>query len=215
MIETVLFDLDGTIIDTNELIISSFMHVFEKGPKGPLTRDMIIPHMGTTLEYQLQTFSGLEKVDDLVPVYRSFNLSHHDEMVQPFPYVHEVVERLFNEGITMGIVTTKIRPTTLMTLEKFGLEKYMSTVVTVNDVEHPKPHPEPVLTAMERLGANPETTLMVGDSTVDMQSAKSAGARAAGVSWSLKGEALLREHGADYILKDMRDLYDIVLKNQE
>lgn len=215
MIETVLFDLDGTIIDTNELIISSFMHVFEKGPKGPLTREGIIPHMGTTLEYQLQTFSGLEDVTPLVPLYRSYNQQHHDDMVQPFPYVNEVVEWLHAQGISMGIVTTKIRPSTLMTLEKFNLDKYMSVVVTVNDVENPKPHPEPVLTAIKSIGCNPETTLMVGDSSVDIQSAKAAGVKAAGVAWSLKGEQMLREYGADYILKDMRDIYTIIGQKQE
>lgn len=210
MIETVLFDLDGTIIDTNELIISSFLHVFEKRPAGPLTREGIIPHMGTTLEFQLQTFSGEQDVSKLVPVYRAYNNLHHDDMVRPFPGVNEVVERLHGKGISMGIVTTKIRPSTLMTLERFNLAPYMSTVVTISDVEHPKPHPEPVETAIRQLGANPETTLMVGDSIVDMQSAKAAGAMAAGVAWSLKGEELLREHGADYILYDMKDLYRII-----
>ena len=67
----------------------------------------------------------------------------------------------------------------MMTLEKYDLERFMSAIVTVNDVEHPKPHPEPVLTAIERLGANPATTLMIGDSPVDIQSAKSAGVKAA------------------------------------
>lgn len=216
MIETVLFDLDGTIIDTNELIISSFLHVFEAQAPGPLTREQIIPHMGTTLEQQLQTFSGgVEDVNSLVKAYRSFNSLHHDEMVKPFPHVNEVVERLHRHGLTLGIVTTKIRPSTMMTLEKFDLERFMSTVVTVNDVEHPKPHPEPVLTAVERLGANPATTLMIGDSPVDIQSAKAAGVKAAAVAWSLKGEEKLMEYGPHFILKDMRDLYGIIGLQEE
>lgn len=216
MIETVLFDLDGTIIDTNELIISSFLHVFEAQAPGPLTREHIIPHMGTTLEQQLQTFSGgVEDVNSLVKAYRSFNSLHHDEMVKPFPHVNEVVVRLHRHGLMLGIVTTKIRPSTMMTLEKFDLERFMSAVVTVNDVEHPKPHPEPVLTAVERLGANPATTLMIGDSPVDIQSAKAAGVKAAAVAWSLKGEEKLMEYGPDYILKDMRDLYGIIGLQEE
>lgn len=216
MIETVLFDLDGTIIDTNELIISSFLHVFEAQPPGPLTREQIIPHMGTTLEQQLQAFSGgVEDVSPLVKAYRSFNTLHHDEMVRPFPHVNEVVERLHRHGLSLGIVTTKIRPSTMMTLEKYDLERFMSAIVTVNDVEHPKPHPEPVLTAIERLGANPATTLMIGDSPVDIQSAKAAGVKAAAVAWSLKGEQKLMEYGPDYVLKDMKDLYEIVGLQEE
>lgn len=215
MIETVLFDLDGTIIDTNELIISSFMHVFENRESGPLTREQIIPHMGTTLEHQLRAFSGEEDVADFVKTYRSFNSVHHDEMVRPFPHVNEVVERLYGQGLRLGIVTTKIRPSTMMTLEKFGLEPYMSAIVTVNDVQNPKPHPEPVLTAIEKIGCDPRTTLMIGDSPVDIQAAKAAGVKAAAVAWSLKGEEKLREYGPDYILEDMRDLYDIVGLNEE
>lgn len=136
-------------------------------------------------------------------------------MVRPFPHVNEVVERLHRHGLSLGIVTTKIRPSTMMTLEKYDLERFMSAIVTVNDVEHPKPHPEPVLTAIERLGANPATTLMIGDSPVDIQSAKAAGVKAAAVAWSLKGEQKLMEYGPDYVLKDMKDLYEIVGLQEE
>ncbi|WP_186364149.1 HAD hydrolase-like protein, partial [Staphylococcus hominis] len=77
----------------------------------------------------------------LIKAYRSFNTIHHDDMVRPFPHVNEVVERLHRHGLSLGIVTTKIRPSTMMTLEKYDLERFMSAIVTVNDVEHPKPHP--------------------------------------------------------------------------
>lgn len=210
MIDTVLFDLDGTIIDTNELIISSFMHVLEKHVQPPLTREVIIPKMGMTLEQQLQFFSGSEDVTHFHQAYRTYNDAHHDEMVQPFPHVLEVIKELDRRGITMGVVTTKNKPGTFRVLEMFGLDKYMKAIVTVMDVEHPKPHPEPVLMAIKQLGADPEATLMVGDSPVDIQSAKAAGARSAGVAWSLKGEKVLREYNPDYILHDMTDLYSLV-----
>ncbi|GIO61533.1 pyrophosphatase PpaX [Paenibacillus cineris] len=210
MIDTVLFDLDGTIIDTNELIISSFMHVLEKHVPTPLTREVIIPKMGMTLEQQLQFFSGSEDVTHFHQAYRTYNDAHHDEMVQPFPHVLEVIKELDRRGITMGVVTTKNKPGTFRVLEMFGLDKYMKAIVTVMDVEHPKPHPEPVLMAISQLGADPAATLMVGDSPVDIQSAKAAGARSAGVAWSLKGEKVLREYNPDYILHDMTDLYTLV-----
>ncbi|MEC0179411.1 pyrophosphatase PpaX [Paenibacillus favisporus] len=210
MIDTVLFDLDGTIIDTNELIISSFMHVLEKHVQPPLTREVIIPKMGMTLEQQLQFFSGSEDVTHFHQAYRTYNDAHHDEMVQPFPHVLEVIKELDRRGITMGVVTTKNKPGTFRVLEMFGLDKYMKAIVTVMDVEHPKPHPEPVLMAIKQLGVDPAATLMVGDSPVDIQSAKAAGARSAGVAWSLKGEKVLREYNPDYILHDMTDLYSLV-----
>lgn len=212
MMECVLFDLDGTIVNTNELIINSFMHALKENSLPSLTREQIIPLMGTTLQQQLSAFSGLEAKDIslLERSYRSYNNAHHDELVQAFPHVNETMEELQRRGIKLGVVTTKIRPNTLKSLEQFGLLKYMDTIVTVNDVTHPKPHPEPVLTAVANLGVDPARTLMVGDSAVDIQSAKAAGVRVAGVAWSLKGEDVLRTYEPDYIIHEMTDLYTIV-----
>lgn len=212
MIECVLFDLDGTIVNTNELIISSFMHALKENNLPVLTREQIIPMMGTTLQQQLGAFSGLEAKDISVleRSYRSYNNAHHDELVRSFPHVNETMEELLRRGIRLGIVTTKIRPNTLKALQMFDLLKYMETIVTVNDVTHPKPHPEPVLTAIANLGVEPAKTLMVGDSAVDIQSAKAAGVRVAAVAWSLKGEDVLRTYEPDYIIHEMKDLYTIV-----
>lgn len=211
MINTILFDLDGTIIDTNDLIINTFLHVLEQHfPQQKYTREQIIPHMGLTLEQQMQTFSGREEVTDLVADYRTYNNLHHDTLIREFPRVKEVIAELHERGITMGIVTTKIKPTTIRALDYFGLKEYMSNIVTVQDVTHPKPHPEPVLTALSNLGADPAKTLMVGDSAADIQSAKAAGVKAAGVAWSLKGVDVLKQYNPDYILEDMTDLYGVL-----
>lgn len=211
MIECVLFDLDGTIVDTNELIIGSFMHALKENNLPPLTREQIIPHMGTTLQQQLSAFSGLlEDTSVLELSYRAYNNAHHDELVNSFPRVNETMEELSRRGIKLGIVTTKIRPTTLKTLERFDLLKYMETIVTVTDVVHPKPHAEPVLTAIRNLNIDPLKTLMVGDSVVDIQSAKAAGVPVAAVAWSLKGEETLRKYDPEYIIHDMTDLLTIV-----
>lgn len=210
MIECVLFDLDGTIVNTNELILRSFMHSLQENQLPPLTREQMIPYMGTTLHQQLSAFSGLEDTSGLERSYRSYNYAHHDELIDSFPNVNETMEELKQRGIKLGIVTTKIRPTTIKALEMFDLLKYMDTIVTVNDVTHPKPHAEPVLTAVNNLGVDPLKTLMVGDSAVDIQSAKAAGVRVAAVSWSLKGEETLRSYEPDYIIHDMTDLYKLV-----
>ncbi|MGG6313315.1 pyrophosphatase PpaX [Paenibacillus macerans] len=210
MIDTVLFDLDGTIIDTNELIIATFLHVIDKHGLGPYAREQIIPHMGLTLEHQLRTFSGREEVADLVADYRKYNRERHDELIREFPHVKEVVAKLHESGVMMGIVTTKIRETASLALNMFGLLPYMTTIVTVEDVSHPKPHPEPIMTALRQLNADPGRTLMVGDSAADLQCAKAAGVRSAGVAWSLKGERELQKYDPDYILKDMTDLYGVL-----
>ena len=208
-IKTILFDLDGTILDTNELIIQSFLHALKGRVAPDFGREHIIPKMGTPLNQQLQEFSGLADVTPLVAAYREVNLGRHDELVREFPYVAEVLDNLRRSGIRLGVVTTKIRLTTEKGLKYVGIYDYMDAIVTIDDVTNAKPHPEPVLRAMEQLGAKPEETLMVGDSTVDMESANAAGAVSVGVAWSLKGEARLRDAGARHIIHDMRDLYDL------
>lgn len=210
MIECVLFDLDGTIVNTNELILRSFAYALKDNNLPQLTREQMIPHMGTTLQQQLRAFSGLEDTSVLERSYRTYNYAHHDELVGAFPRVNETMEALARRGIRMGIVTTKIRPTTIKALEMFDMLQYMETIVTVSDVTQPKPHAEPVLTAVRNLNVDPRRTLMVGDSPVDIQSAKAAGVLAAAVSWSLKGEETLRGYDPDYILQDISDLLDIV-----
>ncbi|MFC5471449.1 pyrophosphatase PpaX [Cohnella suwonensis] len=205
-ITTVLFDLDGTIIDTNELIIQSFFYALKGIVPESFGREHIIPSMGQPLTDQLQQFSGQEDVATLTQSYREYNHLKHDEMVALFPGVADAVARLHSAGLKLGIVTTKMRSTTLRALELLGLLKYMDTIVTLDDVTHAKPHPEPVAKAIEALEAVPGQTLMVGDSSVDIKSAIAAGAIPVGVAWSLKGADNLYEAGAEHMLYGMEDL---------
>ncbi|MBP3967124.1 pyrophosphatase PpaX [Paenibacillus lignilyticus] len=209
VVKTMLFDLDGTIMDTNELIIQSFLHSLKGIVPPEFDREHIIPSMGQPLTMQMQLFSGREDVTDLVAAYREINLQMHDDYVSAFPQVAEVFARLHEAGIQIGIVTTKMRLTTERGLRYVGLYDYVEpgAIVTIEDVEHPKPHPEPVLKALEALGADPATTLMVGDSVVDIEAAEAAGVISVGVAWSLKGEAKLRESGARHVIHNMRELY--------
>ena len=215
MIETVLFDLDGTIIDTNELIIETFLYVLKEHTPPTFTREHIIPYMGQTLESQMRQFTGQEDVTPFVDAYRKYNRERHDELVREFPYVLEVIKNLQRHGIKLGVVTTKVRETTERALKMFGLSPYLGTIVTVLDVQNPKPHPEPVLLAIEQLGADPATTLMVGDSPADIQAANAAGAISVAVGWSLKGEAALAPYEPKHVIHDMRDLYALVGLEQD
>lgn len=208
--KTILFDLDGTLLDTNELIISSFLYTLEQYYPGKYDREHILPHMGKILSDQMALF-GPDNVEALVDTYRKYNIEMHDEMVREFPHVVEVVKELAERGVQMAVVTSKQITTTLMGLEKYGLTPYMQALVCHGDTVEHKPHPAPVLLAMEKLNADPDTTLMVGDSTFDLDAAHAAGIAAAGVRWSLKPEQVLLACNPEYMLHDMRDLLKIVL----
>ncbi|MEX2461596.1 MAG: pyrophosphatase PpaX [Paenibacillaceae bacterium] len=210
MIDTILFDLDGTLLDTNELIIQSFHHALQVHKLAPVLREDIIRQMGKPLREQIALFSKRTDVDDIVGTYREFNLGKHDEMVLLFPHVKETLTALHAQGLKLGVVTSKIRLTVCRGLQLFGLKPYLSTIVTSDDVRQPKPHPESVFLALSRLEAKPKHTLMVGDSQYDLMAAQGAGIRSAGVAWSLQGEVVLRQFNPDYILQEMSDLLHIV-----
>jgi pyrophosphatase PpaX len=210
MIKTVLFDLDGTIVDTNELIVQSFLHSLQGETPTDLTREHIIPHMGRPLIEQMAYFTGKEEVTDIIKKYRAFNLSKHDELVTEFPHVRAVMAELHANGVQIGIVTSKIRLTTLMGLKLTGLDSFISSIVTVEDVEKPKPDPEGIFRAIKELGGTLEQTIMVGDSHYDIEAAKNAGVGSVGVSWSWKGRAYLEEYHPDHLIDDMRELLPII-----
>ena len=206
VVQAVLFDLDGTIMDTNELIIQSFMHALDGVVPADFGREHIIPSMGQPLTDQLRLFSGRENVEELAQAYREYNIRNHDEMVELFPGVAEVLPILKRHGLKLGVVTTKMRLTTERALRLFGLYELMDVIITLDDVEFAKPHPEPIEKALKAIGTEPAHTLMVGDSPVDIESARRAGAASVGVAWSLKGEAVLLESGAEHVGHDMRQL---------
>jgi pyrophosphatase PpaX len=215
MLDTILFDLDGTLLDTNELIIESFLHALQFHNLESVSREAIIGQMGKPLREQIALFSKRIEVDDIVGTYREFNIRKHDEMVLIFPHVKETLAALHAQGLKLGIVTSKVSLTVNRGLQLFGLEPFLSTIVTSDEVSMPKPHPESVLLALSRLNAKPENTLMVGDSQYDLLAAHEAGVRSAGVAWSLQGEALLRQFNPAYILQDMLELVGIVAEESD
>ncbi|TXC91045.1 pyrophosphatase PpaX [Metabacillus litoralis] len=208
-INTLLFDLDGTLINTNDLIIESFLHTLHTYYPDQYVREDILPFIGPTL---YDTFSTInpEKVEEMITVYRKFNHEQHDVLVTEYETVFETVKALKEQGFKLGIVTTKIRDTVNMGLKLTKLDQFFDVVVTLDDVENAKPHPEPVLKALEQLGSSPEEAIMVGDNHHDIEAGKNAGTKTAGVSWSVKGREYISSYKPDYILEKMSDLLPIV-----
>ncbi|RDW15692.1 pyrophosphatase PpaX [Oceanobacillus chungangensis] len=207
-IDTVLFDLDGTLIDTNQLIIDSFKYTFDHYQLS-FTEEEIIEFNGPPL---IDTFHKIdpERVDEMIAKYREHNITEHDKYVKAFPLVRETLEELKKNDIRLAIVTTKMKTTALKGLALTGLDSYFDTIITLDDVTHPKPHPEPVVKAMQALDAEASRTLMVGDNSHDIESGNNAGVLTAGVAWSRKGKERLLAHHPTYLLEDMRDLLTIV-----
>ena len=215
MIRTVLFDLDGTILDTNELIFLSLQYAWKRMNWEAPTRERMIPRLGDKLYDIVRTEGqarGEEEVEEAVRHYNEHYAAHHDDYVRAFPHVDETIADLRRRGVRLGVVTTKMRRGTEMGLRSCGLIDAFEVIVTANDVARVKPDPEPVLKAVEELGAVPEETLMVGDSAGDILSAAAAGVRSAAVAWSLKPKEELMALRPDYWVEDIRELSALTVR---
>lgn len=210
-IDTVLFDLDGTLINTNELIIESFLHTLNYYYPGKYQREDILPFIGPPL---IDTFQRInpEKAEEMVRRYREFNHAQHDLLVKEYDHVHETVRALKEKGLKLGIVTTKIRDTVMMGLKLTEMDSFFDAIITLDDVQHAKPHPEPVLSALKLLGSEPSNALMVGDNFHDIEAGKNAGTLTAGVAWSIKGREYIESLKPDFVLDKMSDLLNIVME---
>ncbi|HZG55286.1 pyrophosphatase PpaX [Paenibacillus sp.] len=218
MIRTVLFDLDGTILDTNELIFRSFEYVWERKGWPMISRETLTPYMGNKLHDMFRETAGMsgdEDVEELIGLYREYNWAHHDALVRGYPHVVEVMAELRGAGVRMGVVTTKIRKTSEMGLKLCGMDGFIEHIVSLDDVTHAKPHPEPVQKALAAMGAAPEETLMVGDSAGDLLAARAAGVRSAAVAWSIKSKEDLMRCEPDYWIEDIRELPAIVSRAKD
>nr|WP_246476460.1 pyrophosphatase PpaX [Salicibibacter cibi] len=208
-VNTVLFDLDGTLIDTNDLIIASFVHTLEHYYPGRFEREDILDFIGPSLA---DTFHSLDanRAEEMMTMYRAHNHARHDALVKEYTGVRETLEQLAAGSFQLGVVTTKRGETAWRGLDLMGLKPFFQTVVTLDEVKNPKPHPEPLENAMKALAATAEETLMVGDNVHDIEGGKNAGTKTAAVAWSIKGVDVLKEHKPDVILDDMRDLLGIL-----
>jgi pyrophosphatase PpaX len=182
--QTVLFDLDGTLIDSVDLIVDSYLHTFRAHQLPEIPREQIIAGIGTPLR---SVFRGLGASDADITAwtatYRAFNLAHHDERVRAFPGAVEMVRQIAATGHRLGLVTSKNRQGAMRGLALVGLGDVMEVIVGADDVERPKPHPEPVERALASLGMPTAGAVFIGDSTHDIHSGQGAGVATIGVTW--------------------------------
>jgi pyrophosphatase PpaX len=179
---TVLFDLDGTLIDSGPIILSSMRHATQTVLGREIPDDDLLALCGSsTLQKQMARFDH-ERVDELVDAYRAHNESIHDELVA-FETTEYVLERLRAEGRRLGVVTAKRRSSVELAFARCTIEHFFDVVVASEDSPRHKPDPDPLLVALERLGARAGEAAYVGDSPFDIQAAKAAGVFAVAIGW--------------------------------
>jgi len=199
-LRTVVFDLDGTLIDSLALILASYRHTMETHLGHRLPDEMWIAGMGTPLAVQMCSFARTaDEAEEMTETYQVHNLANHDRLVMPYAGVRESVAMLRDRGVTLAIATSKRSIATGMGLRACGLpEEWFAGVVTADDVTRPKPDPQPVVRALELCGElDPSRAVYVGDSIHDMQSGRAAGVTTAAVLWGPNSRETLQETNPD------------------
>lgn len=177
-VKALLFDFDGTLLNTNDLIIQTFMHVLNERFPGQYSPKDCLKFIGPSLK---QTFSDIApgEEDALMAKYRAWNIEHHDELVTQYPNVVSTLEQLKELGIRLAIVSTKRNDMIDRGLSVLGAAQLFDVRIGTDDVKNVKPDPEPVLLALERLGVDKEDAIMIGDNSHDIEAGHHAGVRAA------------------------------------
>src|SRR5260221_10085931 len=206
----VLFDLDGTVVDSGSIILASMRHATREVLGQEYADEELLQAVGGPgLEAQLAVF-GPDDVEELVRVYRAHNEPLHDGL-EAFAGMEEVLVGLHAEGRGLGVVTAKRRSTVDLAFARVPLAHLFETIVGGDETERHKPDPEPLLLAAERMGADPAETAYVGDSPFDMLAAKAAGMHAIAVTWGrIHDPAKLEQGEPDAIVDTPAELLEHV-----
>jgi pyrophosphatase PpaX len=187
-IRNILFDFDGTLVDTNELIIKSFQHTYQRHLNKQVDREKIIKN------------------------YRSFQVRNFEKLITIRSDVKAGIIELHNQRYKLGIVTSRLNDSAMMGLNHFELKDYFESIVGADNTEIHKPDPTPAFMALKELKGKPEETMLVGDSPYDILCAKNAGITSVIVGWSALPMDMLLKYEPDYVVDSMEELVELVRK---
>lgn len=216
----ILFDFDGTLVNTTPLILRSFRATWEKVFGFTMEDASYINTFGTLLHTALKGLTEqciadgriraiddvAAKADELLRIYREFNWAWHDELIEPFAAVTETLQELQSRGHRLGIVSSKLRLGVERGLNIFEMTKFFDVLITADDVANHKPHPEPLLRALERFDAAPHEAIYIGDSIHDIAAGQAAQMATVGAAWGPFPRTDLEALKPDYLLDEPREL---------
>ncbi len=202
----IIFDLDGTLTQTNKLIFATFNHVTQKYLNRTYTPAEITAMFGPPEEVAIERLVGAERAGMALEDFFRFYIDNHREMANAYPGVKEILDYLKQEDILLGVFTGKGSRSTRITLEILGLLPYFDSIVTGTDVLNHKPSGEGIRKILDRFHLEPARTLMVGDAVNDIVAARDAGVAMASVVWDSYGKDKVVSMGADFLFHTVEDL---------
>ena len=213
-INTVLFDFDGTLVDTNDVIVASWQHTYMHYLGREETLEKITACFGEPLLLTMEReFPGVDP-EESAEVYRRYQREYADELVKLFPGIKELLEELSKSGYRMGIVTSRTRESARRYMDMFGIGPYFEDMVTCEDTHIHKPNPEPILLCLDKMGITAEEAIMVGDSPFDIKCANNAEVKSVLVDWRITGcgESPIADAAEDYTIAEPAELMEVLKK---
>jgi pyrophosphatase PpaX len=213
-VDAILFDLDGTLVNTIPLILECYQYTLSTHLPGlEIPRRVIIGNLGRSLDDILRDFAAAAGVADpdgesraMLATYRAFQRDHIDRLIQPYDGVSDALQGLRARGLVLGLVTSKVEWAARLTYERYGLGPFFSVLVFHDETDRHKPDPEPLLLAASRAGLAPARTAYVGDSVHDMAAGRAAGMKTIAALWGPFEREDLERAGADALVATPRDL---------
>ena len=212
MINTVLFDFDGTLVNTNDVIIASWQHTYKHYRGREESIEKITACFGEPLLITMAREFPEVAPEDSAEVYRQFQQQNAHLLVKIFPGIVDLLKALKEAGYRMGIVTSRTRESALRYMDMFGITEYFEAMVTCDDTTVHKPNPEPILLGLEKMGITKDEAIMIGDSPFDIKCANNAGVKSVMVDWRITcdNSALITDAVWDYEIKEPMDLMKVL-----
>lgn len=208
----IIFDIDGTLAETHELIFASFNHIAEKYLHKRLSNDEIVTLFGPTEDVILKEWMK-EHYDAARVDYYYFYEAQHKEMAEIFPGLHDTIALIKSKNIPLGIFTGKGKDSSLITLKAIGLHKYFDLIITGDDVETHKPSPEGINKFVAGYNLDPQRVLMIGDTIMDVTASRDAGVKCALVLWDEYSRSKYSDVDADFVFKSVDKFSSFIIEN--
>ena len=212
MINTVLFDFDGTLVNTNDVIIASWQHTYRHYLGREESLERITSCFGEPLLITMEReFPGVDP-EEAANVYRDYQKLKADELVKVFDGIPELLEALKQAGYRIAIVTSRTRESAERYLDMLGLGDYFEDMVSCEDTNIHKPNPEPILLCLKKLEISRDEAIMVGDSPFDIKCANNAEVKSVLVDWRITSDngAIISDARADYEIAEPMDLMAVL-----